>query len=127
MSTDQVVGIASAAEGEGGNDYGKAGKGGKVGGGGVVGEGGFVAGGDLSIAEVRGGEADGAGMNVDGGNGVGKKPLLPGTPVTAAALRVRGDPKGAFEAFPVGNGKGKDGGGGIGGAGSMWSWRRSRL
>ena len=33
-------------------------------------------------------------------------------------MRVRGDPKGAFEAFPVGNGKGKDGGGGSGGAGS---------
>ena len=71
-----MVGIASAAEGEGSNEYGKAGKGGKVGSGGVVGDGGVVGNGGVVD--------DGSGMMVDGGNGGGKRPLLPGTLVRAA-------------------------------------------
>ena len=43
---------------------------------------------------------------------------MPGTPMRASALRGRGDPKvplAAVEVFPFGNGKGNDGGAGIGG------------
>ena len=116
MAKNQVAAIASAAEGEAGGGkkgWGKVGK---------DGDGGLVSGGQLSIAEVKGGEAGVIGMTVDGGNGGNKRELLPGTPVRASALRKKGDPTGELAevvAFPVGNGKGicGDGGGSDGGGG----------